>query len=236
MSDKGKLYLIPNGLGADDLSMSIPQGVASAISSVRCVFVEHEKEARKLLISMGLKDHLDEIELISLKHGVPGEDKDFFLQKIKEGMDFGILSDAGCPAIADPGFEIVALAHQNNILVIPFVGPSSILLSLMASGFNGQNFCFHGYLPKEKQQRKNKIRAIEKDVWKRSQTQIFIETPFRNQYLFEDLLSSCQKNTKICIAKNLTLPDEWIRVKSVEDWKKTKIDLNKKPCIFLMYK
>lgn len=236
MSSDGKLYLIPNTLGGEEVDSVIPSGIGKLIRQVDVIFVEHEKAARKLLILVGQKDRLNDIELISIKQGLQQADREYFRKEIKSGKNFAILSDAGCPAVADPGFDIVALAHEMGIHVLPLVGPSSILLALMASGFNGQNFAFHGYLPKEQLKRRKKILDLERSMIKNSQTQIFIETPYRNQYLFADLLSSCQKNTKICLALNLTMPDEWIRVKTIDNWRKSKPDLNKKPCIFLIYK
>jgi len=236
MSDKGSLFLVPNSLGNDDISSSIPMGIGKSFKHVSVIFVEKEKLARRLLIQLGLKDQLDQFELVSMKQGITTEVKSKLTNALNKGSDAAIISDAGCPAIADPGNELVQLAHKLEAKIIPHSGPSSIILALMASGFNGQQFAFHGYLPKDSDNRKNRIRTLDKRVHQSSQTQIFIETPYRNQYLFEDLLSECQKKTKICLAVNLTMHDEWILVKDPEEWKKNKPDLNKKQCIFLIYK
>ena len=236
MSSKSKLFLIPNTLGNENVNQYLPSGIADSIKNCRIFFVEHPKLARKVLIGLGLKNILDDSEMISMKNGLRKDDRRFIEDCLKSGKEMGIISDAGCPAVADPGFEIVKQAHYSDAEILPFVGPSSIILGLMGSGFNGQNFTFHGYIPKEKGQRIRKIREMEQNVFKNNQTQIFIETPYRNQYLFSDLLSTCQKNTKICLAVNLTLPDQWIKTKDVIGWKKEKVDLNKKQCIFLLYK
>lgn len=236
MSDSGKLFLIPNTLGEVDVKNSLPSGITEQIKDVLTYFVEHPKQARRLLIGLGLKGKLDDIEMISMKNGLKSEDKSYASELLMNGEEIGIICDAGCPAIADPGYQIVGMAHNLKVKIIPFIGPSSILLGLMASGFNGQNFAFHGYLPKEPERRKKKIRDIENDVYKKNQTQIFIETPYRNEYLFNDLLSTCQKKTKICLAVDLTTPDESIRVMTTEEWRKIELNINKKQCLFLIYK
>lgn len=236
MSNKGKLFLIPNTLGSDSLKYTIPEGIAERLQNLSLVFTEHDKAARKQLIALGFKERLDQIELLSIKNDLSNEDKRILESELSAGKDVGILSDAGLPAIADPGYQIVALAHTLGAQVVPLVGPSSIFLALMASGFNGQQFGFHGYLPKDQDKRIHKIKNLEGELYKRSQTQIFIETPYRNQYLFNDLLSTCLKNTKICLAVDLTTDHEWIKVHTVENWKKIKVDITKKQCIFLMYK
>ena len=236
MNNKGSLYLIPNTLGSDSFEESIPSGIGSKLRNIAVIFVEHPKEARRLLIGIGLKDKLDDIQLISINNGMTAEDKKLAVETLNSGKDIGLLSDAGCPAIADPGNEIVALAHSVQARVIPLTGPSSILLGLMASGFNGQSFAFHGYLPKDQNQRKKKIRDLEKEMYQKSQTQIFIETPYRNQHLLMDLLSECQKKTKICLALDLGMPEENIQVQTVENWIKNTPGIEKKQCLFLLYK
>ena len=157
-----------------------------------------------------------------------------FLRPIDEGKNIGVISDAGCPGVADPGADVVALAHQKNIKVVPLVGPSSILLSLMASGFNGQSFCFNGYLPKEKKDRVRKLKDLERMAIAQKQTQLFIETPYRNQHVLTDLLANCNPNSKLCIAVDITMASEQIVTKTIAEWKNTVIDLNKRPCIFLL--
>ena len=236
MASKGRLFLIPNTLGSENIPDSIPAGIANRISGIRTIYVEHAKIARRLLIGLDLKNILDEVEMIPMLKGISGEDKQLAQDLLNSGKDIGIISDAGCPAVADPGNVLVSIAHSSGAQVIPLSGPSSILMGLMASGFNVQNFCFHGYMPKDVVKRKKKLKEIEKDVYKSAQTQIFIETPYRNQYLFDDVLSQCQKNTKICLAVDLSLDEEWIKVDTVENWSKNKPDINKKQCLFLMYK
>ena len=236
MKVEGQVFLIPNTLGPEISSDTIPSGMAEKIRQVEFIFVEHAKEARRLLISIGLKDRLDHIEMAAMGKHLSQNDLNQAENLLKEGKSIGVLSDAGCPGIADPGNEVVSIAHKLGARVIPLTGPSSLMLGLMASGFNGQKFAFHGYLPKDQNQRRRKIREIEKNIYQNSETQIFIETPYRNQHLFSDLLSECQKNTKICLALNLTFPDEEIKVDSVENFKKQKWDLDKKQCLFLMYK
>jgi 16S rRNA (cytidine1402-2'-O)-methyltransferase len=159
-----------------------------------------------------------------------------YLNSLLDGKDMGMISEAGCPGIADPGAEVARLAHERNIRVVPLVGPSSILLALMASGFNGQSFCFSGYLPKERPDRIKKIKELERTVMQKDQTQIFIETPYRNMHLLDDLLANCEKTSKLCIACDITLPTEFIRTKRISEWKNQLPDLNKKPCIFLLYR
>ena len=236
MSKLGSLYLIPNLLGGDSASEVIPLGIKPLVEKVKLIFVESPKLARKVLIGLGLKDQLINIELISIKKGFDQELRLIASDALKKGEDIGVISDAGLPAIADPGNELVKIAHALEATVYPLTGPSSIFLGLMASGFNGQNFAFHGYLPKDPDSRQKKIRELEKLVYSNNQTQIFIETPYRNEYLFKDMLSQCQKNTKICIAMDLTLPEQWIKVDLVENWREMKIDIRKKQCIFLIYK
>ena len=155
---------------------------------------------------------------------------------MKDGNDVGIISEAGCPAIADPGADVVALAQQQNIKVVPLIGPSSILLSLMGSGFNGQSFVFLGYLPVQQADKIKALKKMESRIYSEHQTQIFIETPYRNMKMLDDILSTCQPNTKLCIAVDITLQTEFIKTKIVAEWKKQKPDLNKRPCVFLLYK
>ncbi|MEQ8324452.1 MAG: SAM-dependent methyltransferase [Vicingaceae bacterium] len=236
MSARGSFYLIPNSLGADSISDTIPPSLSNFLINTAVIFVEKEKLARRLLIQLGLKEKLDQFELISIKHGIDAEMRKAFQHCVESGKDVALISDAGCPAIADPGHELVSFAHKIGISVRPKTGPSSIILALMASGFNGQNFAFHGYLPKEVNKKIQHIRKLESLAIKEDQTQIFIETPFRNQYLFKDLLSTCQKNTNICLAVNLTFEDEWIKSTTVEQWRRNVPDIHKKQCIFLIYK
>jgi len=231
----GKIYLIPCPLGEDSTEV-IPGYVKSIVNSLDEFVVEDEKSARRYLKKMEISRPLQEINLQVLNEHTPQEDVSALLKPVLEGKNLGILSEAGCPAIADPGSDLVKAAHEKNIKVIPLVGPSSILLALMASGFNGQSFCFNGYLPKEKSDRIKKLKELESLVYKRDQTQLFIETPYRNQHLFEDIIKNCSASTMLCIACDLTLSSEFIRTMTVTDWKKNVPDLNKRPAIFLLYK
>lgn len=232
--NKGTLYLIPTTLGdTAETADVIPIKVRAIINQIDEYIVENEKSARHYLKKMGIQKPLQEIILHPLNEHTPAQNIAGYLKSITEGKNMGIISEAGCPGVADPGAEVVAIAHKRNIQVIPLVGPSSILLALMASGFNGQSFTFHGYLPKERTERIKKIKELEKAAQK-GQTQLFIETPYRNLHLLEDLLGSCSGTSLLCIACDITLPTEFIRTKSVNDWKKQLPDIHKKPAIFAM--
>ncbi len=234
--NKGKLYLIPTTLGdTAETADVIPLKVNELINTIDEYIVENEKSARHYLKKIGIKKPLQEIILHLLNQHTQAHELSSYLNSIQQGKDIGVISEAGCPGVADPGADVVKLAHEKNIDVIPLVGPSSILLSLMASGFNGQNFAFNGYLPKERAERIKKIKDLEMLVYKRKQTQMFIETPYRNMHILEDILNSCENKTKLCIACDITLPTEFIKTKSVFDWKKQLPDINKRPTIFLIY-
>ncbi|MCK6650732.1 MAG: SAM-dependent methyltransferase [Bacteroidia bacterium] len=234
--NKGKLYLIPTTLGdTAETTDVIPLKVNELINKIDEYIVENEKSARHYLKKIGIKKPLQEIILHPLNQHTQAHEISTYLNSINQGKDIGVISEAGCPGVADPGADVVKLAHEKDIDVIPLVGPSSILLSLMASGFNGQNFAFNGYLPKERAERIKKIKDLEMLVYKRKQTQMFIETPYRNMHLLEDILNSCENKTKLCIACDITLPTEFIKTKSVFDWKKQLPDINKRPTIFLIY-
>jgi 16S rRNA (cytidine1402-2'-O)-methyltransferase len=237
MTTKGKIYLIPTTLGDTSETLEvIPAKVNELINTIDEYIVENEKTARHYLKKAGIKKPLPEILLHPLNQHTAPQDISGYLKNIFEGKSIGIISEAGCPGVADPGAEVVRIAHEKNIQVIPLVGPSSILLSLMASGFNGQHFTFNGYLPKERNERIKKIKDLEKFAVQRNQTQLFIETPYRNMHLLEDLLSQCDKQTKLCIACDITLSTEFIQTKTILDWKKSLPDLNKRPAIFLLGK
>ena len=231
---KGKLYLIPNFLGESEINMILPVGITSIINSIEEFVVEEEKSARRLLKKAGINRPLQEIKLHLLNEHTDPKIVSSYLEIIGKGLNVGIISEAGCPAVADPGAEIVRIAHQKNIQVIPLVGPSSIILSLMASGLNGQNFCFHGYLPKEQGERIKKIKSIEKNARSFKQTQIFIEAPYRNDHLFDDIIKNCEWDTKLCIACNITSTDEYIKTFSIKDWKLNKPSIHKKATVFLL--
>ena len=235
MNNRGILYLIPATLGDIDINTSIPDFTKNIINEIDEFIVENERTARRYLKELGIKRPLNDLVLHPLNQHTKPEEINTYLDSIEKGKNIGVISDAGCPAIADPGAEIVRLAHGKNIRVVPLVGPSSILLALMASGFNGQYFVFHGYLPKERGARIEKLRELERDAKRKNQTQIFMETPYRNLHLLEDIIKTCQ-NSRLCIAADITLPSEFIKTKSIKEWKGKLPDINKRPVIFLIYK
>jgi 16S rRNA (cytidine1402-2'-O)-methyltransferase len=198
--------------------------------------VENEKSARHYLKAIGIKTPLQNLTLLLLNEHTDAKEISGLLSPLLKGNDVGLLSEAGCPAVADPGSDLVRMAHENNIKVVPLIGPSSIILSLMASGLNGQSFSFAGYLPKEKNARIKSLKELERIAISKNQTQIFIEAPYRNQHLLEDVLNTCDKKTLICIACNITAKDEFIRTKTVDEWKKNVPDINKKATVFLIGK
>ncbi len=231
----GALYLIPSPLGDNDISWIIPAAVLKHVADLDHYIVEHPKTARKFLKKVGCSRPIQEIKMQVLDEHTASCDLLPLLGPILAGHDVGLLSEAGCPAVADPGSELIRLAHQKNIKVVPLVGPSSILLALMASGLNGQRFTFHGYLPIENDSRISKIIELEKLSQTNDQTQIFIETPYRNQKLLDLLVKTCRNNTYLCVASDITLDHAFIATKTVKEWKKTLPDINKRPAIFLLY-
>lgn len=233
---KGTLFLIPVPLAENSVEKVLPVMQIQLINKVSTYIVENEKTARHWLKSMELKTPQSELKIHVYGKHSDRNDIAIYFNELEAGENVGLMSEAGCPAVADPGSEIVAEAHRRNITVVPMVGPSSILLALMASGFNGQSFSFHGYLPIDKAQRSKRIKELEALSEKFRQTQIFIETPFRNNQLLEELLKSCHGRTRLCVACNLTAEDEQIISRPVEQWRKMKIDLHKKPVIFLLLK
>ncbi|HYW96997.1 MAG TPA: SAM-dependent methyltransferase [Bacteroidales bacterium] len=233
---KGNLYMIPNTLGDSPLNMVIPEGVSEIINELDHFIVENIRTARRFLIKCGYHKPIDDIRFFELNKHTSNEEKPTFLQPCHESVSMGIISEAGVPGVADPGAEITAMAHTQGIRVIPLTGPSSMLLALMASGLNGQNFTFHGYLPVDRSQRIKKLRDIEKVATREGQTQLFIETPYRNDRLLEDILKTCDHQTRLCIACDITLEQEYIKTMPVESWKKERVTLHKRPCIFLIGK
>jgi len=228
------IYLIPSHLSENN--SSLPAYIVDAVKDCRVFFVENERSARRFLKSIWKEMVIDEYEwLVADKESIkdPGIIS-AFRQKIKEGKNIGIISEAGCPGVADPGQQLVAIAHQNNIVVKPLVGPSSILLALMGSGLNGQQFSFMGYLPIDTDRRTKAIRDMEMESSKRNCTQIFMETPYRNNQLLETLLKTCKGSTQLCIAANLTAHNEFIKTQSIEQWRKNKPDLHKQPVMFCL--
>ena len=231
----GTLYLIPVPLADNASAKSFTPYLTDTINQINEYIVENSKTARRFLKEAGLQT--PQSELIVHDYGKHNRDNlSEFFTGLLNGKNVGLMSEAGCPGVADPGAEIVAYAHQKGIKVVPLVGPSSILLALMASGFNGQSFTFHGYLPIDKVQRSQKIKELENLSETNNQTQIFIETPFRNNPMLEEILRSCKPQTKLCIACNLTAEDEMVQTKSIAEWNKHVPDLHKKPAIFLLMK
>lgn len=227
-----KVYLIPSVL--DELAIeTIPPYIIGAVKDCQVIFAENERTTRRFLKSICKEIVIDDYEWFTI-HKAEEEQKNSFRQKIKEGKNIAIISEAGCPGIADPGQILVELAQQLNVTVKPLVGPSSILLALMASGMNGQQFEFVGYLPIDNNERTRAVKELESTSQKKHSTQIFIETPYRNNQLMETLLKTCKPDTKICIAAELTGTNEYVKTKTVADWKKEKTGLHKKPVIFLL--
>ena len=229
-----RLYLIPNRIN-DGAGNFLPDYIAQEIKLLRVFFVEEPKSARRLLKSLNSDFPLSECRFLDLNEHSQAKDLFEYIKILKEG-DTAIISEAGCPCVADPGADLVLLAHQNNIEIIPLVGPSSILLALMASGLSGQSFAFNGYLPKDRIQRAQKIRSLEERSFKDKQTQIFMDAPYRNQNVLEDILSTCQDQTQLCIACDITAPDQFIKTMSIKDWKKNLPNLDKKPALFLIHR
>ncbi|MDR0547723.1 MAG: SAM-dependent methyltransferase [Dysgonamonadaceae bacterium] len=235
--DEAALFLIPVTLGETPVSKVLPAYNREIIVSLRYFIVENVRTARRFLKQTEPEINIDELTFFTLNKHTSREDLSGFLQPVKDGFPVGVLSEAGCPAIADPGADVVALAQQKQIPVVPLVGPSSILLSLMASGFNGQNFAFSGYLPIDTEQRVKTLKTLEQRMISENQTQIFIETPYRNNAMAETILKTLKPSTRFCIAADITLETEWIKTQSIADWKKQKLpDLSKRPSIFLVGK
>jgi 16S rRNA (cytidine1402-2'-O)-methyltransferase len=228
------LYMIPNLLSEAPWQGVLPQHISEIVSKLRFFIVEDVRNARRFLKKIDPSINIDELAFFELNKFTTEIQKTEYLKPLAEGFDVGLLSEAGCPGVADPGADIVRLAHQCHGRVVPLVGPSSILLALMASGLNGQQFAFHGYLPVKQPERISKIQQLEKQAYSLKQTQIFIETPYRNTPLIHDLLKSCQPSTLLCIAADLTSENEFIQTRSIFLWKKQVPDLDKRPAIFLL--
>jgi 16S rRNA (cytidine1402-2'-O)-methyltransferase len=226
------VYLIPSALDENGINC-IPPYIMDAVRNCQVIFSENERSARRFLKSMDKSIVIDDYEWHTI-HKVEAEQVTIFKQRIKEGKNIAVISEAGCPGVADPGQILIEAAQQLNATVKPLVGPSSILLALMASGLNGQQFQFNGYLPIENHEKIVKIKALEEESAKKKCTQIFIETPYRNNPMLEALLKSCKDSTQLCIAAELTSEREFVKTKPIGSWKKEKIDLHKKPVIFLL--
>jgi 16S rRNA (cytidine1402-2'-O)-methyltransferase len=232
----GKLYLIPTTMGDCDPMDVLPQTIKRSIDFIDYYIVENDKTARKSIKQVSPEKKQSDLILFVLnKHTEVKEHLDF-IQPLLEGKNVGLMSEAGCPGVADPGAVIVKLAHDQGIQIVPLVGPSSILLAMMASGMNGQSFTFHGYLPIEKEEKKASFKSLEKISFEKNQSQIFIETPYRNNKLLEDLLQTLHPETHLCVATDITLPTEYIKTRKIAAWKKETIDLHKRPTIFIIHK
>ncbi len=232
----GKLYLIPTTLGEVDPMDVLPQTVKRAIDFIEDYIVENEKTARKFIKSIYPEKVQATLRLNSLNKHTEVSEHSKMIQLCLEGKNVGLMSEAGCPGVADPGAVIVKLAHEKGIQVVPLVGPSSILLAIMASGMNGQSFAFNGYIPIEKSEKRTAIKNLEKLSQDKNQSQIFIETPFRNNKMLEDILQALHPSTYLCIASDITLPTEYIKTLRAADWKRTKVDLHNRPTIFIIHK
>ena len=234
MAEKGKLYLIPSPLGDNDPTEVIPQPVLDSLKGFRTFVVEEIRTARRYLSKAGLKGTIGELEFHELNEHTEQSTVEGYLKLFDNGNDVALISEAGLPAVADPGAQLVALAHRHGIEVVPAVGPSSLMMSLMASGLNGQSFAFCGYIPAKTEDRKSKLKLLEKISGQLKQTQIMIETPYRNDSLFKDILSTCSPSTRLCVAANITMPDAFIKTKTVSQWKKENLIIGKRPCVFLI--
>ncbi len=235
MSSLGVLYLIPVTLGDDNVTQVLPIPVVQLVQQLETFVVENEKTARHFLSTIKTIKPVRELTLFTLNEHTADKEITALLAPLLAGKDVGIMSEAGCPGVADPGAKLVELAHRKGIKVVPLVGPSSILLGLMASGLNGQQFTFLGYLPVDKTARNLRLKEIEKRSQQQLETQIFIETPYRNQHMLEAILASCNGNTRLCVACNVSLASELIMTKTIADWKKSNLpDLHKQPTVFLL--
>jgi len=233
---KGKLYLIPTTLGEMNPHDVLPQTVKRAIDFIDDYIVENEKTARKFIKSIHPEKVQNSLRISLLNKRTEVSEYNVMIAPCLNGLNVGLMSEAGCPGVADPGAVIVKIAHEKGIQVVPLVGPSSILLAMMGSGMNGQSFAFNGYLPIEKGDKKTALKNFENLSSIKDQSQIFIETPYRNNKLLEDLLQILQPNTHLCIATDITLPTEFIKTFRVADWKKIKVDLHNRPTIFIIHK
>lgn len=230
------LYLLPVTLGDTPIEKVLPAYNREIISGIKYFIVEDVRSARRFLKKVDSAICIDELTFYTLNKHTSPEDISGYLKPLQEGCSMGVISEAGCPAVADPGADVVAIAQRRNLKVVPLVGPSSIILSVMGSGFNGQSFAFHGYLPIDPADRTKRLKELETRVYAENQTQLFIETPYRNQKMLEEILKTCRPQTKLCIAANITCEGEYIKTKSIKDWKGHLPELNKIPCIFLIYK
>ena len=230
------LYLIPVTLGDTAIEKVLPTYNKEIILGIKHFIVEDIRSARRFLKKVERSINIDELTFNPLNKHTSAEAISGYLKPLQAGESMGVISEAGCPAVADPGADVVAIAQRKNLKVIPLVGPSSIILSVMGSGFNGQSFAFHGYLPIDPNERAKRIKTLEQRVYAEDQTQLFIETPYRNNKMMEDIVKNCRPQTKLCIAANITCEGEYIKTKTIKEWQGKLPDLSKIPCIFLIYK
>ncbi len=231
------LYMIPVTMGDTPIEQVLPSYNKEIILELKHFIVEDIRTARRFLKKVERSIDIDSLKFYELNKRTPKSKYASYLDVLQQGEPMGVMSEAGCPGVADPGADVVAIAQRKGLRVIPLVGPSSILLGLMASGFNGQSFAFHGYLPIDSKARMNKLKDLEQRIVKYDETQLFIETPYRNHKMLDDILQYCKSQTKLCIAANITCADEFIHTKSIGEWKEKGIpDLAKIPCIFLLYR
>ena len=230
------LYLIPVLLGDTTVERVLPAYNLEVVHGIRHFIVEDVRSARRFLKKVDKDFDIDGSQFYPLNKHTSPEEISGYLKPLEEGHSMGVISEAGCPAVADPGADVVALAQRKHLKVIPLVGPSSIILSVMGSGFNGQSFAFNGYLPIEAADRAKRLKLLEQRAYTEQQTQIFIETPYRNNRLVEDILATCRPQTRLCIAANITCEEEYIVTRTLKEWRGNVPDLSKQPCIFLIYK
>ncbi len=233
--NKGIVYLIPTPIAPDTAAWTLPSAVKAHVQKINYYLVENIRTARRFISSLQTGKAIETLHFEVLDKNTPPEAISALFRPVHEGHDLGILSEAGCPGIADPGALAVGYAHRQHIKVVPLVGPSAILLALMASGFSGQSFTFHGYLPIDKSERIQTLKRLEKVSRQHQQTQIFMETPYRNKALWQDVLSACQAETLICVARDITGADEYIRSMKIKEWKQHPLDWTKVPAVFLLY-
>lgn len=230
------LYLIPVTLGDTEINRVLPDHNRQVIANIKHFAVENIRSARRFLRRSNPDIVIDDLTFYTLDEHTRAEEVSSFLAPLRQGLPMGVISEAGCPAIADPGADLVAIAQSEGLPVVPLVGPSSILLSLMASGFNGQSFTFNGYLPVEPAERTRKIRQLEQRIYQENQTQIFIETPYRNHKMIEELVRTCRPGTRLCVACDISCENEEIHTRTMAQWKKAQYNYQKRPAIFLLYK
>lgn len=233
-TEPGILYLLPSPLGEGDPKQVIPSGVMELLPALDCFFAEELRTVRRYLSKAGLKGRLDSVRMYELNEHTGQGEIESYLDILLRGESAALVSEAGLPAVADPGAQLVALAHNHDIRVVPLSGPSSLMMALMASGMNGQCFAFTGYLPVKGAERRERIRSIEKISRQMCQSQIIIETPYRNQSLFEELIGVCSPDTRLCVAANITMEDEFIKTKTVARWRSAPVEIGKRPCVFVL--